>query len=119
MSDHIVVRGLRVDTRLGWTAEERAHPQAILIDLDVETDLFAASTSDDLGDTLDYGATISEVAAFVRAGEFRLLERVAGDVAEIVSAKNGVKSVTVEVAKEVVPVVEEVARVAVRITRSG
>lgn len=119
MNDHILVSGLRVETRIGWTEEERAAAQAVLIDLDIETEAARSAASDDLADTIDYGAVIAEVAAYVAARETKLLERLAEGVAGVVSAKNGVKSVTVEIAKEVVPVPEEVARVAVRVKRSS
>ncbi|HEX2195934.1 MAG TPA: dihydroneopterin aldolase [Actinomycetota bacterium] len=118
MSDRILVSGLRVETRVGWTDEERAAPQFVLVDLDVETDAARSARSDDLADTLDYASLISEVAEYVGAQEARLLERLAAEVAEMVSAMDGVKSVTVEIAKEVVPVQEEVGRVAVRVERS-
>lgn len=119
MSDRILIRGLRVETRVGWTDEERAQPQAVLVDLDVGIDASVSARSDELGDTVDYAAVISEVARHVSSREERLLERLAAEVAEIVSAMNGVKSVSVEIAKEVVPVPEEVGRVAVRVERSG
>lgn len=119
MSDHIVVSGLRVETKVGWTAEERATPQVVLIDIDLETDFGASASSDDLGDTIDYAGVISEVAGYVAGAETRLLERLATGIAEMVSTKNGVKRVSVQVAKEVVPVPEEVATVTVRTTRSG
>lgn len=117
MSDRILIRGLRVETRIGWTDEERAEPQTVLVDLDVGIDASAPARSDDLADTVDYGAVISEVAQYVSEREERLLERLAAEVAGIVSAMNGVKSVSVEIAKEVVPVPEEVGRVAVRVER--
>lgn len=117
VSEHILVSGLRVETRVGWTDEERARPQFVLVDLDLETDLARSSDSDDLGDTIDYGSLIAEVAGHVSGRETRLLERLAAEVAEIAYARNGVKRVTVEIAKEVVPVPEEVARVAVRVVR--
>lgn len=117
MSDRILIRGLRVETRIGWTDEERNEPQTVLVDLDVEIDATAPARSDDLADTVDYGAVISEVARYVSSREERLLERLAAEVAEMVSAMNGVKRVSVEIAKEVVPVPEEVGRVAVRVER--
>lgn len=117
MSDHILIQGLRVETRVGWTDEERARPQVVLVDLDLEIDATASARSDDLGDTVDYGAVIAEVAQHVSSREERLLERLAAEVAEMVSARNGVKRVSVEIAKEVVPVPEEVGRVAVRVER--
>ncbi len=117
MSDRILVRGLKVATRVGWTAEERARPQVLLVDLDVETDVSASARSDDLGDTIDYAVLIAEVSSYVSSQEARLLERLAAEVAEMVSAMNGVKRVSVEIAKQVVPVPEEVGRVAVRVER--
>ena len=119
MSDHILVSGLRVETRVGWTDEERSARQTVLVDVDVETDAGASAASDDLGDTVDYAALIADVADYVGSRETRLLERLAAEVAEMVSARKGVKRVTVEIAKEVVPVPQEVARVAVRVARSG
>lgn len=119
MSDRILISGLRVETRVGWSDEERAAPQPVLVDLDVEIDAAASARSDDLSDTVDYAAVISEVARYVAARDERLLERLASEVADLVSAMNGVKRVSVEIAKEVVPVPEEVARVAVRVERTG
>lgn len=117
MSDHILISGLRVETRVGWTDEERETPQFVLVDLDVELDVAPSAETDDLADTIDYAAIVSGVARHVATREARLLERLAAEVAEIVSAMNGVKRVSVEIAKEVVPVPEEVGRVAVRVER--
>lgn len=117
MSDRILISGLRVLTRLGWTDDERAEPQAVLVDLDLEIDASRSSGSDDLADTVDYAAVVSEVSAYVSSRETRLLERLAAEIAELVSAMNGVKRVSVEIAKEVVPVPEEVGRVAVHVER--
>lgn len=119
MGDHILISGLRVKTLVGWPDEERATPQFVLVDVDVETDLRPSSGSDDLDDTIDYAAVVAEVAEHVGSSETRLLERLAGEVAELVAAKEGVKRVTVEIGKEVVPVPEEVAKVAVRVERAG
>jgi FolB domain-containing protein len=103
---------------VGWTDEERASPQFVLVDLDVATDVTRSSASDDLADTVDYATLVSKVATYVAGRETRLLERLAAEVADLVSAMNGVNGVSVEIAKEVVPVREEVGRVAVRVERS-
>jgi dihydroneopterin aldolase len=117
MSDRLLIQGLRVATRVGWTDEERNEPQTVLVDLDVEIDAARSARSDDLADTVDYASVIGEVSRLVASREERLLERLAAEVAEMVSAMNGVKRVSVEIAKEVVPVAEEVGRVAVRVER--
>ncbi len=119
MSDHIVVRGLRVVTRIGATAEERGRPQQVLIDIDAVYDASIPSRSDDLDDTIDYGALVHDVAALVAASEAALLERLAGEVAELVCERRGVERVTVAVGKEVPPIPEEVGAVTVIVDRPG
>jgi dihydroneopterin aldolase len=119
VTGRILISGLRVATRVGWTDEERAEPRFVLVDLDVEIDVGTAAASDDLADTVDYATVVSEVARHVAARESRLLERLAAEVAELVSAMKGVKRVSVEIGKEVVPVPEEVGRVAVHVERSA
>ena len=117
MNDHLIVRGLRTEARVGVTDAERSKPQGILVSLDVTTDLSAAGVSDDLGDTIDYAALISSVDALVRAREANLLETIAQRIVEKISDIREATGVTVEVSKEIVPVAEKVDAVTVRIER--
>ena len=117
VSDRIVIRGLSVETRIGVTEKERSSPQDVLIDIELSVDLMCPGRSDDLVDTVDYDALVNEVAALVRSGERKLLERLADEIAELLSAKNGVAGVTVEVMKQHVPVKEEVSGISVRVER--
>lgn len=117
MSDRIAIRGLVVDTRIGVTEKERSEPQDVVIDIELRSDLTTPGRSDDLADTIDYDALVNDVAALVRAGERSLLERLADEIATLLSAKNGVSGVTVEVMKQHVPVAEEVAGISVRVER--
>ena len=117
MTDRIAIRGLSVETRIGVTERERSSPQDVLIDIELLVDLSAPGLSDDLSDTIDYDALVNEVAALVRSGERNLLERLADEIAALLSAKNGVSGVTVEVMKQHVPVQEEVTGVSVRVER--
>lgn len=118
MSDLLRIKGLRVQTVIGTSAEERSGPQAVLVDIDAAMDLRRAGTSDDLAGTVDYGELVSEVEALAEAGERRLLERLAQDVAELVLGKAGVTSVVVEIGKVEVPVPQETSGISVRIERS-
>jgi FolB domain-containing protein len=115
--DSVRVDDLRVRTRIGVPDEERATPQYVLVSFEVFRDLAAASTTDDLEQTIDYGALVPQVAQLVERAENRLLERLAGDVASLIKRFPGVSGVTVEIAKEAPPLDEEVGRVAVRIER--
>ncbi len=89
MSDRISLRGLRFLGRHGVTLEERMEPQPIEVDVELETDLSAAAASDELGDTIDYSAVFELVRAIVEERSFRLLEALAGEVANAVLAAHG------------------------------
>ncbi|MFP5298230.1 MAG: dihydroneopterin aldolase [Actinomycetota bacterium] len=117
MSDAIVFKGLRAQGRIGVTAEERATPQYLRIDLELETDLGAAGGSDALGDTVDYSAVTAGVVELVRDNEVALLERLAELIAEHLLADDNLERVTVVVGKEEPPIPEEVHSVQVRIVR--
>lgn len=117
MSDAIIFKGLRAEGRIGVTAGERATPQALRIDLELERDLTAPGASDDLRDTVDYSAVTAQVVELVRDNEVALLEKLAEAIAEHLLADNNLERVTVVVGKERPPIPEEVHSVQVRIVR--
>jgi FolB domain-containing protein len=80
--DVIELRDLRVSAFCGVLPEETTRRQPFAFDLDVHIDLAAAAVSDDLADTVDYGALCGLVAGIAAAERFSLLERFAGRVAE-------------------------------------
>jgi 7,8-dihydroneopterin aldolase/epimerase/oxygenase len=82
--DRIELRGLRVVGRIGVLDHEREQDQPLEIDLDLAVDLGAAGASDDLGDTVDYGAVCTAVAVTVAEGHVALLEHLAARVAAAV-----------------------------------
>jgi dihydroneopterin aldolase len=116
--DRIEVRNLRLLGVHGLLPDERERAQPLALDLDLEVDMGAAAASDDLADTADYGAVIEAAAAVVAGAPHRLLESLAGAVADAVLADARVTSVTVAVRKLRPPVPYDVASTGVRITRS-
>lgn len=117
-TDRIELRGLRVDAICGVLPHERTAPQPLEIDMDVSTDLSAAARSDDLGDTVDYGALTAAAGAVASTLEPQLLEHLAGRIAEAVLAADArIDAVTVAVRKLEPPVPERLATSGVRITR--
>jgi dihydroneopterin aldolase len=87
---------MRFEGHHGVSEEERAFPQLIEVDLEVEADLDAAARSDDLGDTIDYGPLVELTRAIVEERRFRLLEAIAGAiVAEALRSAPSVTAVTV------------------------
>jgi dihydroneopterin aldolase len=117
VADRIELRGLRVVAVIGVLPEERERAQPFEVDLDVEADLSAAGTSDDLADTIDYGPLAEAAARVVATESHTLLERVAERVAEVALADPRVVSVTVSVRKLRPPVPVDLATAGVRITR--
>ena len=116
--DRIELRGLRVLGTHGALAEERSRPQPFEVDLDVVADLAPAGSTDDLGQTIDYGALAVQVVMVVGGERFDLLERLASRIAEVVLTEPRVSSVTVTVRKLRPPVAADLASAGVRVTRT-
>ena len=117
MNDRVVIRDLRVETRIGVSDEERAQPRAVVVNIDLLADLRAAGTSDRLDDTIDYSRATKAVAELLRSTEARLLEHLADKIAALFADWERVRGVTVEVVKELPPISENVDAVAVKIER--
>ena len=117
MADRIELRGLTVRGSHGVFAEERRDGQDFVIDITVWVDLATAAASDDLADTLDYGAIAESVAKVVSGEHFALLERLAEWITEVVLTDGRVTSVTVSVRKLRPPVPVDLSTAGVTITR--
>jgi dihydroneopterin aldolase len=119
MADRIALTGLRVRGHHGVFAHEKRDGQDFVVDLTVWADLGAAAYSDDLADTLDYGA-LAQLAADVVAGPPRdLIEAVAAEIADRILARYPVHAVEVTVHKPSAPIPLDFADVAVTIRRSA
>jgi FolB domain-containing protein len=116
--DVIELRGLRALGICGALPEEQERAQPIEVDLDVVADLAKAGRTDDLDDTIDYGALAAAVDQVVTTERFTLLERLAERITQVVLATDGVLAVTVSVRKLRPPVPQQLKTSGVRITRS-
>ena len=102
--DRIKLSSMRYEGTMGATAEERLFPQILEVDLEIETDLSAASASDSLDDTVDYGPLVQLTERTVESGTFTLLEGLAGALASaVLEAAPAIAAVTVRVRKLAVP----------------
>ncbi len=82
MSDRIEIRDLRVTGVHGVLPEERDRAQPFAVDVVAWVDMTAAQESDDLADTVDYGVLAQTAAEVVGGRSYRLLEALAGRLAE-------------------------------------
>lgn len=118
MTDAIQLVGLRVDAICGVLPQERATPQPLEIDVEIEADLALAGASDDLGDTIDYGAVTAAVEQVATTLEPMLLEHLAERIAgAVLLIDPRAAAVTVAVRKLQPPVPQQLATSGVRITR--
>lgn len=117
--DGILIRNLRVVAHVGVPAAERAVAQPLELDLDLAMDISAAAASDDVADTVDYGAVCLAVAAALTSVETALLERVAERAADAALAVDPrTTAVTVTVRKLRPPIPLDVDVTGVRFTRT-
>ncbi len=118
MSDQIKIAGLRAVTIVGALPHEREIPQPLQIDLAFDVDLRDAGRSDELGDTVHYGAVADQVIAVVEESKDILLERLVARVAGEVLAFDRVEAVEVELTKLRPPIGVDASTTSVAIRRT-
>jgi dihydroneopterin aldolase len=117
VSDRLTVRGMRFMGRHGVNPEERVTAQPFEVDLILRADLSKPAASDELADTIDYSAAFRVVAEVVEARSYRLIERLAGAIAEAVLATFPVDDVEVRVRKPKAPLAGTFDTVEARLRR--
>jgi 7,8-dihydroneopterin aldolase/epimerase/oxygenase len=117
--DRIELRSMRLVGVVGVLPEERTRAQPLELDLDLDVELAPAGASDDLRDTVDYGAVCDRVAATVAEGAPALLERLAEEVAAAaLDVDERIEAVTVALRKLRPPVPHDIESTGVRLTRT-
>lgn len=118
MSDLIKLTGIWGFGYHGVFDHEAKNGQDFYVDLEITLDLSAASKSDDLKDTVDYGSLADLVVEEITGERVELIERLAGRIAD--RAKNEfaeIQKIAVTVHKPKAPVSAQVADISVTITR--
>ena len=89
-----------------------------MVDVSCTLDLSSAASTDDLGQTIDYGALAQAVAADVERDPLNLIEALADRIALTCLRYDAVQCVEVTVHKPQAPMPVDVADVTVTLTRS-
>lgn len=97
--DRIHIRNLALRCIIGFRDWERQKKQDVTINLTVFADLSKARQTDRVEDALDYKALKDRIIEMVEASSFRLLERLAGSIAELCLDDPKVQRVDVTVDK--------------------
>lgn len=97
--DIIFLSEVKVQTKLGVPEWERMVEQTIILDIEIGYDLSKACKSDDVADTIDYGAVVSRVRETLKKNSFQLVEALAEHLCQLILKEFGALSVKVKVAK--------------------
>lgn len=73
-ADRVFLRGLAIQTTIGFIEWERHVKQTVVIDLEIPVDCGRAAQNDDVVDTVDYKSIAKRTIGFVEAAEFKLVE---------------------------------------------
>ena len=105
----ISIVDLEVFYRVGVPDVERAQPQRLLLTVEMETDFAAAAKNDSLVDTIDYFAVTQRLLKLGEGREWKLIEKLAADVAGVLLQEFRPQRVLVEVKKFIIPQARHVA----------
>jgi 7,8-dihydroneopterin aldolase/epimerase/oxygenase len=103
MNSKISIVDLEVFYCVGVPEAERAKPQRLLLTVEMEHDFSKAAKSDGIADTIDYFAVSRRLLKFGEGRRWKLIEKLAADIADLVLAEFKPQSVTVEVNKFPIP----------------
>ena len=102
-SGKIYIVDLEVYYRVGVPDAERAQPQRLLLTIEMESDFTAAAKSDGIADTIDYFAVTQRLLKFGEDREWKLIEKLVADIADMILAGFQPLSISVEVKKFIIP----------------
>lgn len=107
--DTIEIRRLRVSTRIGVPAAERAEAQALWVTVRMVPGQNFERLADNLARTIDYQAVAREIRQLAAAKPRCLIETLAVDTANFLLDNHPLQSVSVTVEKHILPDTECVA----------
>jgi dihydroneopterin aldolase len=97
--DKVYIKNLKVEAIIGIFEWEREVKQIISVDIEMDFDHKKAARSDDIKDALDYKKVGKIVTAYVKKSKFKLVERLAEKIAQIILKEFPISSLTLSVTK--------------------
>jgi dihydroneopterin aldolase len=99
----ISIIDLEVFYRVGVPDAERTQPQRLLLTIELEADFSVAAKTDSIADTIDYFAVSQRLLKFGDGKSWKLIEKLAADIADLILSEFKPQSVSVEVKKFPIP----------------
>lgn len=114
--DTITIADLEVRFHVGVPDEERLRAQRLLITVEMDLPLAAAAQGDDLLKTINYYDVSRRILGLGEGRQWKLIETLAEDIAQLVLREFRPQAVRVEVKKFILP---DTRHVSVRIERGS
>jgi FolB domain-containing protein len=111
----ITIVDLELYFHVGVPDEERAQPQRLLVTIDMTYDFSSAAVTDRVTKTIDYAEVAQKVTKLGEGRNWKLIEKVATDIADLVLNEFHPEAVTVLVKKFPLP---QVGYVSVSVTQT-
>jgi 7,8-dihydroneopterin aldolase/epimerase/oxygenase len=102
-SEWIEIKELAVRARIGVPDSERRTPQELRIDVRYQIDSSFRDLADRLDSTIDYAAVAKEIAKLVSQTEYRLVETLVAEAADLLMKRFPMRKVEVEIKKFALP----------------
>jgi dihydroneopterin aldolase len=99
----ISIVDLEVFYCIGVTDEERAAPQRLLITVDMNFDFSSAAVSDRIEKTINYFELVQKLLKYGEGRSWKLLEKLAANIADMIMAEFKPQAVIIEVKKFPIP----------------
>ncbi|MEW5943003.1 MAG: dihydroneopterin aldolase [Pseudomonadota bacterium] len=115
--DIVFLHEFKIDTVIGIYEWERELPQTVQLDLEIGLPHSRAAETDDVADTIDYGAVVERIRTSLTQRRFSLVEALAEHVAQIILAEFGAPWAKVSVTK--LGLIRGVKRVGITIERGS
>jgi 7,8-dihydroneopterin aldolase/epimerase/oxygenase len=115
----VELRGLSAYGAHGVTEAEREVGRRIVLDIAFTVPAAGATASDEIAETVDYGAVGALAAGIVRERSCRTLERLCAVIADAIGERWNVSDLEIRAAKPEPPMPEAIDDVAVTLRRPG
>jgi 7,8-dihydroneopterin aldolase/epimerase/oxygenase len=90
-SDIVFLRGLAIETTIGFFEWERHVKQTVVIDMEFPVDCARAASSDTVQDTVDYKSIAKRTIQFVSEAQYHLVETLAHKLAMTLIEEFGIE----------------------------
>lgn len=111
----IKIKNLRLKTILGIHDWEQNSEREVVINAELLIEDESATVTNNIRDTIDYAILIDKIRKFVTGNKFKLVEKMAADINEILMSNQKVKQSNLEVSK--IGMIEDVEAFTVFLTK--